>query len=192
MTAPIHLPETPWALSRCQLPRLVLILQHTQMKGRDQRSLPNHVDWTLDFFLVLSLPSVTLWWNMSWGDSSLNTNVLHTIHWCHVASMLVVVTPNQEELSLYLKRNGAFSLTDQQLFYFEVTNLQSGFFGTLPGNDSTLKKFMGSWQSWASWWRIWDYQSGKWKHALLEDNQSNFSAQSCTLQKVLGLKKKIK
>lgn len=54
--------------------------------------------------------------------------------------MLDAVTPNQEELSLCLKRRGAFPPTDEWLFNFEVTNPQSGFFGTLPGNDSTLKK----------------------------------------------------
>lgn len=134
VTDPIHLPETLQALSHCQLPPLVLILQHTQMKERDSRSLPNR---KLDFLLVFSSLSVTLWWKVSWGDSSLNKNVLRTIHWCHVASMLDVVTPNQEKLSLYLKRHGAFAPTDYQLFYFEMTNLQSGFFGTLPGNYST-------------------------------------------------------
>lgn len=59
------------------------------MKVRDQPSFLNHMDWKLDFFHTrFSLLSVTLWWNVSRGDSSLNTNVLRMIHLCHVAPVV--------------------------------------------------------------------------------------------------------
>lgn len=124
---PVRLPGTPRSSVIVSATFATLILQHMQMKGRDQRSLPNNTCRNLDFFLVFSSlqshSETCHGWQLAKHKCSAHDPPVSrcVLGGCRGSQ------PRQQ-LPLYLESRGGFLPTDERTLFllkWQICNLVS-------------------------------------------------------------------